>query len=137
MIFNATPKLSSCEIIRGGRIAGTVTFNAYDAEKRAAFFNLYNDIVSEPATAFCVNEDKNGVPGAYTESAEKAAAMFDALARGIDDIFGRGTTALLTDGNKDPAVLLEFLAFSAKEFRIASGLKIETYLKPAESGVME
>lgn len=137
MVFEIKTKLSSCEIVRDGEIIGKITFNAHDAKCRAAFFDLYNKIVSAPLTAFSSALDANGVPMAYANAAKAAAKEFNALAKAIDVIFGAGTTSLLVGADNNPALLLEFLAFVSREFRIASGIKIDKYLSDGGSEVME
>lgn len=131
MQFIITEKPSECEIVRDDVVVGTVKFNAYDVEKRAKFFDIFTKISDLPKEVL-----KGDIATIISESAKKAEMLFDGLSADIDDIFGDGTTALLTDGNKDPAVLMEFLAFAASEFRTASGLKIAKYVGDENSGVM-
>lgn len=131
MQFIITEKPSECEIVRDDVVVGTVKFNAYDVEKRAKFFEAFAKLSTFPAEISAGNHLQ-----AFEKANKRAIELFNGLSADIDDIFGDGTTQLLTDGNKDPAVLMEFLAFAASEFRTASGLKIAKYVGDENSGVM-
>lgn len=136
MIFEINTKYSECDVVRDGKVVGTIKFNAYDVEKRSAFYSLYNSIVATGDKIFTNDIDKLGVPSALPQATEEAVNVFSVLENGIDKIFGADTVKLLTDNNKDPAVLLQFLAFVSNEFRIATGLKINKYINQQESDVL-
>lgn len=136
MIFEINTKYSECDVVRDGKVVGTIKFNAHDVEKRSAFYSLYSNIVATGDKILTAEIDKLGVPSALPQATEEAVNIFSLLESGIDEIFGKGTVNLLTDDNKDPAVLLQFLAFVANEFRIATGLKIDKYINQQESDVL-
>lgn len=135
MRFEIETKLSEVEIVRDGKVVGNIKFNAYDIKKRQAFYNLYNKLSSTQAEMLSGDFDDLGVPVALAQVTKQAEELYDNLASAMDEIFGAGSMALLTDDNNDPVVLLQFLAFAATEFKHATGIKIEKYLAP-ESDVM-
>lgn len=138
MQFNVDVKYSEIEVVCGGEVVGTIKFNAYDVEKRKLFYDLYAELSSAMDSFFSGETDKFGVPRAFSQEADSAAELFGRIADKFDGIFGAGSLALLTNDNKDPAVLMQFLVFAAGEFRRATGLKIEKYTKPqVKGGVMQ
>ena len=136
MKFEITEKPSEIEIVRHGEVVGTIKFNAFDVTKRQEFYALYSKLSSQNDKIFSNLTDNLGVPVALEQATKEAAKLYDELSASMDIIFGADSMALLTDDNKDPALLMQFLTFAAKEFKNATGLKIDKYTKPIDSDVM-
>lgn len=148
-------KLTTLDIVdENDKKIGKVSFNPKDIKTYNAFMKIYDCVSTllkkheEIGEVEEIPEGKLGGMAEYQAASEglakiadftnEAVTQFEKVYAQIDEIFGVGTSELISHGSYDVEVLFEFLDGITPYFKSAQGERVKKYLgdKKAGSDVM-
>lgn len=148
-------KVTTLDIVdEDGKKIGKVSFNPKDIKTYNAFMKIYgcvSALLKKHEGIGAVEEIPEGKLGGVAEYqaasaglekiadfTDEAVVQFEKIYAQIDEIFGAGTSKLISQDSYDVEVLFEFLDGITPYFKNAQGERVGKYLdkKQAESDVM-
>lgn len=137
MIFRTTTEKPITITLDVDGIEHEIKFYPTDLRTRETFYETYEQVKAYKPNDITPTTDENGVSDIELQNARELRRFTEFLAERVDEIYGTGTTDIITGGRCVPHALIAFICETARYFAAASERLIRKYTAADESGVME